>query len=126
MHNSRAGEDLGLKDLATFSGGAQFETPSAHRASKSWRMAATDAKVKAGSKIAEPFGLIIIGNVNPSQRPRTKPAKKSVLDEVKSNAARNPTRGNFLSQMCTICRRWRTLAVKRPVASTASLVNRDL
>lgn len=97
--NTRVGIDLGLKTLATLSSGLGVEMPSFYRASeaclaasqrakKTKRIRAVHTKItnrrkdflhKASTRIAKEYGLIVIGDVSPSQLSKTKMAK-SVLD----------------------------------------------
>jgi len=98
--NTRAGIDLGLKDLATLSDGVKIEAPRLYRKSEAKlatiqrarkvpkRVRAIHAKVanrrkdflhKESTKIAEKYGFIAIGDVDPSKLTQTTMAK-SVLD----------------------------------------------
>lgn len=89
------GIDLGLKSLATLSNGAAFPAPRlyrsheerialAQRASKTSRHARLQKKVanrrndflhKASRAIVEEFGVVVVGDVSPSQLARTTMAK---------------------------------------------------
>lgn len=93
------GVDLGLKALATLSNGDRVEVPRLYRASeaalamvqrarKTRRMQSISRKVanrrkdflhKASRKLATEFGLIVVGDVSPSQLARTRMAK-SIYD----------------------------------------------
>ena len=98
--NSRAGIDLGLATLATISTGAKIEAPRFYRASEAAlavkqrarkspaRIRKLHAKIanrrkdflhKATARLSSQFGLIVVGNVRPSQLAKTRMAK-SVLD----------------------------------------------
>lgn len=97
--NTRIGIDLGLKDLATLSTGEKIEMPSfyrkseealgkSQRARKTKRARAIHAKIanrrkdflhKASARLANQYGLIVVGNVSPSKLAQTNMAK-SVLD----------------------------------------------
>lgn len=93
--NTRVGIDLGLKALATLSSGDPIEMPSfyrvseaklgtAQRARKTKRARTIHSKVrnrrkdylhKASTKLAKEFGLIVVGDVSPSQLSQTRMAK---------------------------------------------------
>lgn len=93
------GIDLGLKDLATLSTGEKIAAPRLYRATEAKmglaqqrgqkrRARSLHAKVhnqrkdmlhKASARIAKSFGLIVVGDVNPSKLAKTSMAK-SVLD----------------------------------------------
>lgn len=94
-----AGIDLGLKNLATLSTGEKIEMPSfyrkseeaigkSQRARKTKRARAIHTKVanrrkdflhKASTKLANEYGLIVVGDISPSKLVQTSMAK-SVLD----------------------------------------------
>lgn len=97
--NTRIGIDLGLKDLATLSTGEKIEMPgfyrkseeklgNSQRARKTKRARAIHAKIanrrkdflhKASARLANQYGLIVVGNVSPSKLAQTNMAK-SVLN----------------------------------------------
>lgn len=96
---SRVGVDLGLKELATLSDGGRIETPrfyrkseaalaTAQRAKKTKRTCAIHRKIanrrkdfmhKASAKLANEYGLVVIGDISPSKLAQTRMAK-SVFD----------------------------------------------
>lgn len=97
---ARVGIDLGLKELATLSDGAKIESPQFYRKSEIMlataqrarkvpkRIRAIHAKIvnrrkdflhKVSTKLADQYGLIVIGDVSPSKLAQTRMAK-SVLD----------------------------------------------
>jgi putative transposase len=133
--NSCVGIDLGIKELATLSNGEKIEMPSffrgsevvlaaAQRAKKSKRARAIHAKIanrrkdylhKASTKITKEFGLIVIGDVSPSQLSRTIMAK-SVLDagwsdfkrmlsykSIRNGGSTLEVSERFTSQTCSSC-----------------------
>jgi len=96
---ARVGIDLGLKHLATLSTGDKIDAPQLYRKSearlaiaqrrrKSRRARKVHAKIanrrkdflhKASTKLANEYGLIVVGNVSPSRLAQTMMAK-SILD----------------------------------------------
>lgn len=140
---AKIGIDLGLKTLATCSNGQAVEIPqfyrkselrlgTAQRARKTKRTRAIHAKIanrrkdflhKASAKLANEYGLIVVGNVSPSKLAKTRMAK-SVFDAGWSDFRRMLTYKSirnggsalevseaYTSQVCSACG---TLPASRP------------
>jgi putative transposase len=134
--NTRVGIDLGLKDLATMSNGDKIAVPQFYRKSEERlattqrarktpkRVRAIHAKIanrrkdflhKASAKLANQFGLIVIGDVSPSKLAKTRLAK-SVFDagwadlkrmlsykSIRNGGSTLEVSEAYTSQVCSTC-----------------------